>query len=374
MFTATTTIMKFLLFSLLCFLLSAPSRSLCEEKAVIVGVTSVLSGDLGVLGRNIVDTSETYRKHFLRHELEFVYEDSKLNGAEGLAAYQKLIAVSGADFLIAGSSTSGTMAAAALINSAKVPAISVVTGGSGIDRAGPWIFRIGNSDIIDGVQEAEAFTAQKCSRVALLTEETEYTQDISGAFRPRFETLGGKLAFDQDFIPGTRDFKSTIAAIKRLNPDGVFVVTQTGTPLGIFMRQWQELKGPKVPIHTTFVAAPNPDAHEIAGAAMDGVYYMAPDYDRNNPRLKDFLEKYHEDHGKDPPIIFHTAGTVDALDMLQIFLDEHPAYDKEKFAAFLSGRIKDYHGLMGVYSFDAEGNSNLGFRMERISAADVTLK
>lgn len=47
-----------------------------EQKPVRVGVASVLSGDLQVLGKNIVNTCETYKKHNLRHPIEFVYEDA----------------------------------------------------------------------------------------------------------------------------------------------------------------------------------------------------------------------------------------------------------------------------------------------------------
>src|SRR5947208_415096 len=63
-----------------------------QTTPIKIGVASILSGDLALLGRNIVDTVESYKKHFARHSLEFVVEDAKLSSMDGLGAYQKLIA------------------------------------------------------------------------------------------------------------------------------------------------------------------------------------------------------------------------------------------------------------------------------------------
>ena len=339
----------------------------CAEHTVKVGVVSVLSGDMGVLGQNVVDTVETYKRAHLRHKLEFVYEDAKLSSSDGLRAYQKLINFDKVDLIIGGCTSNGTMAAKALINSSRTPTITIVTGGKNIDQAGPFVFRIGNSDTLNGIQEAEYFIQKSVRRVALLTEETEYTQAIANAFRERYRELGGELVFDQSFIPGTPNFRSEIAVIKKHAPGAIFMPTQTGTSLGLFVKQWHEQQPPPLEIHTSFVAAPNPDAHKIAGQAMEGVYYMSPEYDRTNPRLKDFVAHYQADHGHEPPIMFHTAGTIDALDLLQSYLDKNPTYDRETFSAYLVTEVKNYQGLMGTYSFDADGNANLGFTMAQIT-------
>ena len=217
---------------------------------VKVGVATVLSGDLGVIGRNVVATVETYRTHHLRHPIDFVYEDAKLSSADGLNAYQKLISADGAGVIIGACSSNGTMAAKALINGTRTPVITVSTGGTNIDRAGRYIFRIGNSDTLNGWQEADLFLSQKRNRVALLTEETEYTQDIAQAFRQRFTTGGGEIVFDQNFLPGTTDFRTEITLMKSAKPQAILMPTQTGTALGIFLSQWHAQGGdPGLPVH-----------------------------------------------------------------------------------------------------------------------------
>lgn len=346
----------------LCFAQPTQIGALSELSKVKVGVPTVLSGDLAVLGDNIAKTVETYRRHYLRHPIEFIMEDARKNSLDGLKAYQRLINFEQVDMLIGGTTSNGTLAAKELINSSKTVLITPLTGGANIDSAGPYIFRIGNSDILNGFQQADLFTAQNITRVAILTEETEYTQDISKFFLRRFAELGGQIVFEENFVPETTDFRPLITKLRCKNPQALLVSTQTGLAFGIFLKQLKELGAMQnLAVHTNFVAALNPDAYSAAGEAIYGVHYLAPRYDQTNPKLRQFFELYEKDHGHKPNIAFHTAGTVDALDMLQAYLDQHESFEGQSFQGYLLSHIKGYQGLMGQYSFDDQGNADIGF-------------
>jgi branched-chain amino acid transport system substrate-binding protein len=343
------------------------AESLQKQTPIKVGVASVLSGDLAVLGKNIVNTIETYKKRYLRHAVKFIYEDARKSSLDGLKAYQRLINLEKVDFLIGGTSSNGTMAGAPLINKSKTVLITPLTGGSNIDQAGPYIFRIGNSDILNGYQQADYFIDRNLRRAALFTEETEYTEDIAKFFRERFLKRGGSIVFDKNFLPNSTSFKTEITLLKKKKPEALFMSTQTGLAFGIFIKQLHELMSDeKIEIHTNFVAASNPDAFQAAGDFIYGIHYMAPSYDRSNPALKKFFAEYKQDHKIDPPIAFHTAGTVDALNMLQSYLDQADSYDREEFRKYLLSTIKNYQGLMGSYSFDQDGNADIGFETAKI--------
>lgn len=346
-------------------LLAATCRA--EDHAIKVGVATMLSGEFSALGQNLVRTCETYRSHLLRHPVQFVYEDGKVGSMDGLRAYQKLIRVDNVDMLIGGTSSNGTIAAKDLINSARIPLITPLTGGTNIDKAGPFVFRIGNSDILNGKQQAESFLQRGKRKIALLAEETEYTQDIAESFREHFLNNGGQIEYDESFLPGRSDFRTEISVIIRKNVDAVFVPTQTGVALGIFARQLEEQSGKKkMEIATSFVAAVNPDALKAGGDAIKGVHFMAPLYDRKSSSYTQFLDLYRLDHGRDPEIHFHTAGTVDALNLLQDYLDTHYRFNRDEFAAFLLHRVQNYKGLMGTFSFDKDGNADSGFQEQVI--------
>jgi branched-chain amino acid transport system substrate-binding protein len=338
-----------------------------HEPKVRIGVATILSGDLAVLGENARETIQTYQRHFMRHKIEFVFEDAKKSSLDGLRAFQSLINFEHVNLLIGPMTSNGIIAGAELINSTKTLLMTPSTGGSNIDHAGPFIFRIGNSDVRNGIQQAELFRARGLMKVGLLTEETEYTTDIASAFRKRFAEIGGSIVYDQTFLPDNNDFRSQIASLLNSKPQAIFVSTQTGQAFGVFVKQLR-LAQPdmKFELHTNFIAASNPDAFTAAGTAIYGVYYMAPSYDHNNPELKKFLEFFKKDHGTEPPITFQAAGIVDSLNMLQSYLDKHPSFNSTEYQQWLLQNIKNYHGLMGEYSFDNEGNANIGFTEAKI--------
>ncbi len=332
------------------------------DQEITVGVATVLTGDAAIIGSNIEKTIDTYKKRYLRHPIRFVFEDAKKSSTDGLAAYRKLIDTDHVSMVIGGTTSNGTIAGAPLLNRSKTVLITPLTGGSNIDKAGEYIFRIGNSDILNGQQQAELLISRSLKNVALLTEQTEYTTDIAKYFRQKMREKGGRIVLDEEFLPDSTDFRSLILKIRSTKPQALFISTQTGLAFGLFIKQLHELFGAQeIEIHTNFVAVDNPDARVAAGDLIYGVHYMAPAYDKLNPKLIRFIQEFNNDHGAEPAITFHTAGTIDSLDMLQLYLDENHTFDRAGFHDFLLAKIRNYKGLMGVYSFDADGNADIGF-------------
>ncbi len=354
---------KFLL--LLIFVFSLIEFSSAET--IKIGIPTVLSGDFAIVGEGAERTVQIYQEHELRHDLKFIFEDAKLSSTDGFKAYQKLINFDHVNLILGMCTSNATMASKSLINSSHTPTVSISTGGYNIDQAGDYVYRIGNSDVLNGINQSEYFIKSKILKIAILAEETEYTQDIAIAFRKHYLANGGEIVFDQDFMPGTTDFKSLITALKVKKPSAIFMPTQTGTALGLFLKQLNTQTNIKdYQIHTTFVAAPNADARKIAGDLINGVYYLAPEYQKDNPRLLKIFQLYQDKFKSKPGLEFHAAGLIDILDLLQIFLDSHPKFETEAFNKFLISEVKDYQGLLGKINFDADGNTDLGFKIEQI--------
>lgn len=333
-----------------------------SKPEVKVGMSAILTSDLAVYGKSDLNAARTYLKNFSRHNIKLIVEDGGLSSLDGLKSYQKLINVNKVDFLIAAGTSNGIMAAKSLVHSTKTLTMMASTGGYNIDDAGPWIFRIGNSDILNGVEQAKYFLENDIKEVALLTELTEYTTDISKAFKKTFLGQGGKIIYDESFLPNTRDFRTVVTKIISKKPKALFMPTQTGLALGILIKQLREQeKNGKIEVHTTMVAAPNPDAHKIAGKHIVGIHYMDPNYAPNSKLYRDFLKLYKEEHNGTPAAPFHVASVIDSLEHLQNFLDIYKKYDSIKFKKYLLTKVGKHCGYMGCYSFDSKGNTNLGF-------------
>ncbi len=337
------------------------ASSFAEQQKIKVGMGAILSGDLAVFGKADAQAAELYLKHFSRHDIELIIEDAGLSSSEGLSAYQKLISHDKVDVLIAAGTSNGIMAAKGLIDSSETPTFMASTGGDNIDKASPWVFRTGNSDTLNGIQQAEYFLENNIKKVALLTELTEYTTDISRFFRERFEGGGGKLVYDDNFLPNTPEFRTQISSILRSKAQAVFMPTQTGTALGIFVKQLrQQEKENALEVHTTMVAGPNPDAHTIAGKHILGVRFMDPNYDPEGVLYQTFIKLYRDTYSEEPAAPFHVAAVLDTIELIQKYLDENE-FNPRRFQKFITEDLGKVCGYMGCYEIDSEGNSNLGF-------------
>lgn len=329
-----------------------------------IGVASLLSGDFAVLGENIRDTALLAVEEINQNggvggrPVELVVEDSKVDGKSGLSAVSKLINVDRVKYIIGGMSNNGTIAAAPLANKDKVIIMTPVTGGKNVDDAGEYIFRTANSDLLAGVDLARAMSQMGYIKVGTVTEITEYTLDIKKSFKTEAQKLGMQIVIEEDFQPNTSDFRTVVAKMKESGVQAVLVASQTGIGGAHFLVQARQ-QGFNVPIFSDFTFISNVEAKKIVGD-FEGVYFADPDYDVENPVLKSFFEKYEKRYGRSPAIPFHSAATYDAIQLIVKGIN-NVGDDSKKVHDWLLENTKSYQGLMGTYSLDEKGNSDLGF-------------
>ena len=198
---------------------------------------------------------------------------------------------------------------------------------------------------------------------------TEYTTDIAKAFKKVFKDGGGKLVYDQEFLPKTNDFRSNAALILQKKPQAILCPPKQELHLGLFIKQLRGLEGSRKPIevHTTMVAAPNPDAHLVAGQSILGVYFMDPNYDKDGNLYHNFNKLYLKEYKIPPAAPFHVAAVIESLDLIQQFLDRYKTYDAEHFKTYLLQEVGKKCGYIGCYSVDEFGNTNNGFHIAKIT-------
>ena len=340
-----------------------PSTPVSTEP-IKIGVSTILSGDLAAGGQNMVWGAELAVERINNsggvngRMIKLFVEDARCDSRGGLNAASKLINISGVKYIIGGTCSNGTLAAAPLANERKVLYLTPVTGGSNNDNAGEYVFRTANSDVLAGRDLANAMFKLGYRRVGTVTEITEYTLDIKTHFKKVMTELGGSVKVEEDFQPGTRDFRTVIAKMKSENLNAVVILSQTGISGGSFVKQTKELQF-SVPLFSDFLLAANEDAKKIAGS-LDGIYFADPAYDAKNPELKTFFAEYEQRFGRSPLIPFHAASTYDNIQMIAAAIKE-VGDDSEKVHDWLITKVKNWRGFMGVYSLDEKGNSDLGF-------------
>jgi len=336
-----------------------------KQEEIVIGISTILTGELAQGGDNMVKAAQLALEEvpYKNLNIKFAIEDAGCGNGKGLTVATKLIDIDKVQAIIGGTCSDDTMAAAPYINEKKIPYITPVTGGSNIDNAGEYVFRTGNADIQAGIQPAEdLINIFNYKNAALLTEQREYTLDIRDNFKKRFQELGGNILLDELFEPNENDFRTLILKVQEKKPDAILLSSQLGNTGAYFIKQAHELNL-NIPIFTTFTTVVNENSYKIAGDAMNGIYFYDPDYDENNPELKEFFKKYKEKYGKDPFIPFHAAATYDTTKMI-VEAIKYVGNNGEKIHDWLLQNVKNWKGFMGTYSFDEKGNINIGFALK----------
>lgn len=339
------------------------SRS-SSRGAIKIGVSTLLSGDFASLGENIVNSArlavdEINNKGGVNgRRIELVIQDAGVDSKTGLAAAEKLINVDGVNYIVGGTSSNGTLAAASLVNEKKVIYMTPVTGGANVDNAGEYVFRIANSDLLAGRDIARAMLKMGLRNVAVVAEVTEYTLDIKKSFEETIMQGGGKLVFSDTFQPNTSDFRTMLLRVKEVHSEAMLILSQTGTSGAYFIKQLRQM-GIPTKLFSDFTLVTNENAKKVAGN-FEGIYFADPAYDAENPQLLQFFADYKSRYGYAPTIPFHAAATYDSIHLLT---DAITAVGDDSSAVhdWLIKKVQDYHGFMGTYSLDEKGNSDLGF-------------
>lgn len=338
-----------------------------------IGISTILSGDFAAAGENMVNAARLAVEEVNAEggidgrPLELVVQDAGWDSRTGLSAAQKLVNTDDVRYIIGGTSSNGTLAAAPLVNERKVVYITPVTGGANVDAAGEYVFRLANADVLAGRDIAQSMTKLGHTRVAVVNEVTEYTLDIRKTFEETITASGGTVVLSEEFQPHTTDFRTVVAKVDAAEPDAVLVLSQTGLGGAHFVKQARDA-GMTPPFFSDFTFLSNQSAKEVVGS-FDGIYFADPAYDAGSPETQAFIARYTDRYGKPPLIAFHALATRDSVMLIAEALRE-TGDDSEKVHDWLLANVQDYKGLMGTLSLDAEGNSNLGF-VVKVMRADV---
>ena len=329
-----------------------------EPEKIKIGIMTPLSGDLAFLGQNIVRSAELAIQELgYQDKVKLIIEDAGQLDKESIAAYKKLVEIDHVQIIIDGMTSDGTMSIAPLIDQDKIVMITPLTGGENIDNAAEYLFRNGPSDVLAGTKPAKEIFERGLNNVALITDNAEYTLDISKHFRKEFK---GTLVYDEKIAFDTKDFRAEISKFQSKNPQAIVINTATGNSAAYIIKQLYESENKK-PIFANFIAF-NANTLEIAGeSAFEGVYIYDPEFNEDSKLTKDFFMKYKEKYGNNPPIPFHTTGTYDAIKMSLEAINKG-----EDIHNYLLNEIQNWEGMNGKISFDEKGNTKTSFVLKQV--------
>ena len=304
-----------------------------------------------------------------------VVEDDQGRPEEAATVVQKLINQDRVIAVLGEVASSRSLAGGPICQSAGVPMISPSSTNPRVTQVGDYIFRMCFLDDFQGGVMAR-FTAEnlKLKKVAVLKDvKSDYSVGLAQYFTDAFKGMGGTVVIEQAYSAGDQDFRAQLTAIKAKSPQAI-VVPGYYTEAGLIARQAREL-GIQVPL----IGGDGWESQQliaIGGDALNGCYYSnhwALDYP--DPKLQDFVKRYHDKFKSDPDAIGGLA--YDAANVLFGALgqlaEQHPDAFKnlssskagsadrkaaEKMLRDLIAGTREYAGVTGTITLDANRNAS----------------
>jgi len=280
--------------------------------------------------------------------IKIIYEDSKTDAKEGISALNNLYTIHKIQAVITESS-GVVLAIAPVAERNKIVQLNVGAVNPQIRKAGDYTFSNINDANAEAYQMARfVFDRLQFRKLAILYANTSYGIGARNAMIERFKILGGQIVADEIFEENSGDFRTQLTKIKSANPEAIYIVAVT-KDAALILKQAKEI-GLKVQfLSATFFEGK--DVIDIAGDAAEGTIYTSTALDTSSSDVQKFISNYYDKFGITPEI--YSATAYDAIRILALAI-KNVGYDSSKIKNFLY-TVKDYPGISGVTSFDADG-------------------
>ena len=291
----------------------------------------------------------------LGKKIQLLTEDNQSQAGQSATVVRKLISSDGVAAILGEVASSRSLEAAPICQQNKVPMISPSSTNPKVTETGDYIFRVCFIDPFQGTVMANfARQTLKLQNVAVLKDvKSDYSLGLAKFFKEGVAAGGGRLAAEQNYSGGDKDFNAQLTAIKAANPDGIFVPGYY-TEVGLIALQAKQL-GITVPIFggdgwesSSLVA--------IGGAALEGDYFSTHFSPEDTaPAVQNFVKSYQAKFNETPDAM--AALGYDSAMMLADAMKKAGATDGAKVRDALAAE-KNFPGVTGTITMDAHRDAS----------------
>jgi branched-chain amino acid transport system substrate-binding protein len=276
--------------------------------------------------------------------LELLVEDNQSDLKDTASAFKKLVSVQKVPAMIGPNWAEFVEIAAPLAQQHQIPMLSPSGYKDGLFTGKDFIFTLWPPHATATKPLSDYLIAQKYKAITVLLSENAYLEGVMEAVQAQLQGSPAKIRTIMRFIPGQKDFKSTLAKIKQSGSDAVLALLLENGDLSNFFKQTREIM-----LNLPLYSANGPAFDEIIHkdpAIAEGVIY----FDYLVPGGAEFLKRFQEKFQRLPG--FASAKAYDAVCLIKQAIETCGAAPSQ---------IKDclkkihYQGLSGEIEFDANG-------------------
>jgi branched-chain amino acid transport system substrate-binding protein len=338
-----------------------------KEEADVIKIGAILpltgnASDYGVKSKRGIDFAVTEINSaggINGKQIQIVYEDDKLEPKDGLNAFNKLSDFDKVPCILGPISSGVVLTVAPEANRRKVVILSTYASNFRITDAGDYIFRIYPSDAAQGVVDAELAIKLNLKNAAIFYVNSDYGVGLRDVFERRYQEMGGHVLAEESFEAGTTDFRTSLNKVKDCNPEVIFMPGNAKEMALILVQAKQ------IGLNKQFIATDSfleTTVLEIAKDAAYGVLLTTPQENRDST-YQTFTGRYKQTQGNEPGLL-ESLG-YDGMKVLALAISRG-GYDSEGIKNALYS-IKDYKGVTGEISFDANGDIQKKFVVRKVT-------
>ncbi len=285
---------------------------------------------------------------------EIVEEDATNDNQSAVAALNKLLGENIVAVVCPVLSTQ-VQAMAPVMKTHEIP---WMTGGTAVKNTQlgvPGMFRLRASDGITAAGMTNfAVKDKKGKKVAIMHASDAFGTGGADQIVQNLEKLGMKPVANEQYPKDAKDFTAEILKVKQSGADVLLMYIQNPSDTAIILKQIKSL-GLTIPVIGSPSLA-NQTAMEVAGKDAYGTF-AAVDFivGFNSNVATHFLTSFFRKYHHLPDVGTGSGWVYDAIYMLADIYKKQKGTDPKATIASLKG-IKNWNGVLGTFSADAEGN------------------
>ncbi|MBX3538952.1 MAG: ABC transporter substrate-binding protein [Chelatococcus sp.] len=343
--------------------LGLTTGGLSAAEEIKIGTVLPMTGDAASYGtwmRNGMNIAvdQINAKWGPERKLTVIYEDSKSNPRDGVAAMNKLIAADRVGAVM----TTLTGITKALIPIAEEKKVILTTSATlpGITEGKSHVFR-NATNLGSEIRALNEFAKTRYKKAAILWVNLEWADWGAKAFEKQFKADGGEVVGSLSFAPDATDVRAQLTRIRVAKPDVILVLAYKTT--GQVLKQARELG-----IEAPFIGTLDfelPEVVQIAKEAAEGSVYTKAVFDTDNPvagTMTDYTAEYQKRYGQKPEV--YGATMYDMLLILAEAMAKSNGDTEATRKAILS--VKDFPGASGTTTFLPNGDVDKAVELKTI--------
>ena len=288
---------------------AAATRRAGAAETVHVGVSGPLTGpnaQYGAQWKDAFDLALAEVNPTAQRQIQYLFEDSQSDPRQSVAIAQKFandprIVMELGDF-----SSPASMAASPIYQRAKLVQFGFTNSHPDFTKGGDymWSNSISQAEEQPGLADF-AIAGLGKKRLGVIHLNTDWGVTSKNLFAAAAKEKGAEVTAAEGFLPGERDFRSTLVRIRDSNPDCIVLLAYYADAATI-VRQIRTLGLPQAIVAVSSVYSPK--LLELGGEAVNGVHVTTTFFpDEPRPEVQRFVSAFRAKYNREPDTFNATA-------------------------------------------------------------------